>query len=208
MLNARCQTWHLTLVVGIFPQGDRCRLVKRVKFHLSVGRHSEGMTLVAQVGTAWVNAALSRATWFALGRGLALLLLLTHQSWAAVICFCEPKTHSQVECAQTSSDPDAAVVTDQAGMDHQNSRHCQAPVPPETDRHCGSRPSGAAICCHSAAQAEVQAIPCSASDPAPIATHLSTVRVAASEPSAPFYVSPHPPPRSRPLYLSFSSLLI
>jgi hypothetical protein len=122
----------------------------------------------------------------ALMRGIALLLLFTHQSWASVICNCVDESGSQHACCHTGRRPECAAEAPDANS-----------LPQETE-----------MCCHLSPQAEAQTFSITTPTFIPAENQLQGVGTLVATAFTPEYTGALPPSRSRPLYLTHSSLLI
>lgn len=141
-------------------------------------------------------------------RGIALLLLFTQQSWAVIICHCVPKNESQHACCLTARHSEHTAGMHYEDADTHTSGSCLDERSPASDDDLSGAPQGTGMCCQLAQQAEIQAISISLSNPLPAENSLSVLNVALLMASAPEYIGILQPPRSRPLYLTHSSLLI
>jgi hypothetical protein len=149
----------------------------------------------------------SRTIWRALGQGLVFLLLLTHQAWAGLACPCKHPSASSPQCHQAAAQPDTAAR--HQGRASQPSSHCSEAEAPAPDAEPDTAQEGAQLCCHSLSQAnEVQAVSVSPPNPVPVEHTLPSVSLSAPSIAAPERLSAPRPPRSRPLYLALSCLLI
>jgi hypothetical protein len=119
-------------------------------------------------------------------RGIALLLLFTHQSWASAICNCADESGSQHACCHTG-----------------RGQECDAEA-----SDTNSQPQEAEMCCHLSPQAEPQTFSITTPIFVPAESHLQGVGSLVALIFTPEYTGVLPSSRSRPLYLTHSSLLI
>ena len=127
-----------------------------------------------------------RASLWALMRGIALLLLFTHQSWASVICNCAEESESHHACCHAGRRPECA-----ADAPDTNS------LPQETER-----------CRHLSPQAEAQTFSITTPTFVPAENRLLAFGTPVATAFTPEYIGVLKQSRSRPLYLTHSSLLI
>jgi hypothetical protein len=127
-----------------------------------------------------------KASLWALMRGIALLLLFTHQSWAGVICNCADESGSPHACCHTGRRLECAAEA------------------PETN----SLPQETEMCCHLSPQAEAQTFSITTPIFILAENHLHGVGTLMATAFTPEYTGVLPSSRSRPLYLTHSSLLI
>jgi hypothetical protein len=127
-----------------------------------------------------------KASLWALMRGIALLLLFTQQSWAIVICDCADESVSHHAYCHTS-----------------RGHECDSEAPETT-----SQPQEAEMCCHLAPQAEAQTFFITTPIFTPAEDHFQGVGTLLATAFTPAYTGVLPSSRSRPLYLTHSSLLI
>jgi len=123
--------------------------------------------------------AFSKASLWALTRGIALLLLFTHQSWANAICNCADENGSQHACC------------------HAGQRLESAAEAPEMN----SLPREAEICCHLSPQAEAQTFSTTTPIFIPAENRLQGEGTPVAIAFTPEYTGVLPSSRSRPLYL-------
>ena len=128
----------------------------------------------------------SKASLWALMRGIALLLLFTHQSWAGIIC----------NCADESGSQDAYCHSDQR-------LECAAEA-----SEMNSPPQETKMCCHLSPQAEAQTFSTTTPTFVPAENRLLAFGTPVATAFTPEYSGVLQQSRSRPLYLTHSSLLI
>jgi hypothetical protein len=127
-----------------------------------------------------------KASLWALMRGIALLLLFTHQSWASVICNCADESGSQHACCHTSRRLECAAAKPGANR-----------LPQETE-----------MCRHLSLQAEARTFSITTPNAFPDENHIHEFGTLWATAFTPEYTGVLPSSRSRPLYLTHSSLLI
>jgi hypothetical protein len=132
----------------------------------------------------------SKASLWALLRGIALLLLFTNLSWgwalASVICNCADESGSQHACCYTDRRLECATEA----LDTNS-------LTQETE-----------MCLHLWPQAEAQTISITTPIFIPAENHFQGVGILVAMAFTPEYTGVLPSSRSRPLYLTLSSLLI
>jgi hypothetical protein len=154
----------------------------------------------AQIGTAFI-----RATSRALMRGIALLLLLTHSSWAGIICSCSHQDEFEHSCCYTAQHDDKTIEAGQEADTH--SSHCtieEMPAPAQLD----NQPQSVTVCCYPGQQASAQTIAISSTKELSVENTQLPIQIGAQAviASESIYIYPHR--HSRPLYLAFSCWLI
>jgi len=157
----------------------------------------------AQIGTALI-----RATMRALMRGVVLLLLFTHQSWASIICGCNHSDESDHACCHTAQHDNPAVEAHRQGSDVHSSSHCAGEEMPAPDTQFDNSPQSAMMCCHSSPQTDAQGVAVTSANPAPVENTPPLIHIGAQTIAAPVSINIHPQRHKRPLYLSFSCWLI
>ena len=155
----------------------------------------------------------------------AFLLLFTHQTWAGALCFCEPVGKVPHSGCHTMQSPVQSI--EEASHSGCHTAHVPgqttAPPPevatPQSTHHCSEAESPLAaaqsgqlhstmICCHLQPDAEAQAVPVTAQNQGLIVATLPFIHFGAQPDSAPLPDNFHHPHQKRPLYLSYSCLLI
>src|SRR5262245_5192275 len=119
-------------------------------------------------------------------RGIALLMLFTNQSWARVICNCADESGSHHACHHTGQ-----------------RLECAAEAP---DMNC--LPQETEMCCHLSPQAEAQTFSITTPVFVPAENRIQAIGTSVATASVPEYAGVLSSSRSRPLYLTHSSLLI
>ena len=169
-----------------------------------------------QVAKARFAPLTSRTTWRRLAQGVAILLLLTHQAWAGVVCICQhndglqqaaqmahvcsaARHHSDVRAEHTGEVADSSAAYSEEGA-------------PGTDDRCSGNQSctllqGAMVCCPDVPQAEQNAT-ISLQKPAPVISNRSLVSIKGQSVPVFIHYNFHQLYRTQPLYLSFSCFLI
>lgn len=168
-----------------------------------------------QAAKAGFSLDISQIDWRRLVQVIALLFLLTQQAWAGLLCHCQHEDEGQMShaCCLTAHHCASAEAAECAG----EPAHAESSCADETesadqilsaDNSCTApQPAMANCCCDAAPQTEPQAIT-SVRESVPVDSHQSFVSIEWQIASATMYYNPHPPNRTRPLYLSFRCFLI
>jgi hypothetical protein len=119
-------------------------------------------------------------------RGIALLMLFTNQSWTRVICNCADESVSHHACHHTGKRFECGAEAPEMNC-----------LPQETE-----------ICCRLSPQAEAQTFSITTPVFVSAENHLQAFGTFVATASAPEYTGVLPSSRTRPLYLTHSSLLI
>lgn len=153
---------------------------------------------------------------------LVLLLLFTHQTWANGLCLCEPEGKASHSSCHTTQSPDQPKVEAPHSGCHTahfsgqttlampeiatpQSRHHYSEVEPLV---ADAQANSTMICCHLQPDAEAQATPVTAQNQGMIVSTLPSIQFGTQSDSAPLPDNFHHPHQKRPLYLSYSCLLI
>lgn len=158
---------------------------------------------------------------------LVLLLLFTHQTWAGGLCLCESEGKASHVSCHTTQAPDQPKAEDSHSSCHtgqfpaQTAAELQEPVTPQSKHHCseaellvadaqpGKLANGMMTCCHLQPDAEAQATPVTVhNQQGLVLATLPFTHFGAQPDSAPLPDNFHHPHQKRPLYLSYSCLLI
>jgi hypothetical protein len=157
----------------------------------------------AQTGTAFIHAP-----WRALMRGFALLLLLTHQPWAGVICAFTYQDDSHAGCSAAQR-KDITAEARQEVSDSHTSSHCASEEAPVPVAEFDNSPQNALACCSGAPQADALAVAVSSPKPMPVENAPPPIHTGAQKNPTPALTGAiHPQRRQRPIYLSLSCWLI
>jgi hypothetical protein len=157
---------------------------------------------------------------------LLLLLLFTHQTWASGLCLCKPEgkaPHTGCHTTQSPDQPKAEAPLSGCHTAHlpgqitpgmpeaatpQSTHHCSEAESLVADAQPGKLAHSTMICCHLQPDTEAQAIPVTAQNQGLIVATLPFIYIGAQHNSAPLPDNFHHPHQKRPLYLSYSCLLI
>ena len=156
-----------------------------------------------------------------------LLLLFTNQTWAGGLCLCEPEgkaSHSGCHTTQSPAQPKTEAPLSGCHTAHlpgqttpampevatpQSTHHCSETESLVADAQLGKLANSTMICCHLQPDAEAQGIPITAhNQQGPILATLPIIHWGTQPNSAPLPDNFHHPHQKRPLYLSYSCLLI
>lgn len=155
-----------------------------------------------------------------------LLLLFTNQTWAGGLCLCEPEgkaSHSGCHTTQSPAQPKTEAPLSGCHTAHlpgqttpampevatpQSTHHCSEAEPLVADAQPGRLAHSTMICCHLQPDAEAQATPVTAQNQGLIVSTLPSIQFGTQSDSAPLPDNFHHPHQKRPLYLSYSCLLI
>ncbi len=146
-----------------------------------------------------------QAPWRALLRGILLSLLFTHQTWAGIICHCALGNAPQHACCQTAHHSQRTTGT---AADTHSAAPCPNESEPSSDDQQKTAPQGEGGCCYLSPQAEARTVEISLLNPAPVEEVPPDIDITGFEIAATEYIYVSKPRRSRPLYLTHSSLLI
>jgi hypothetical protein len=138
-------------------------------------------------------------------QGTLLLLLFTHQAWAGIIFHCAHESESQHVCCQTAHHSEHTAGTDAHTL---SSAPCSDESEPPSDGHRRIAPQGEEGCCYLSSQAEAQTVAISLLNPVPVEDVAPVFDVTGLKTSMIECVCVSKRRRSRPLYLTHSSLLI
>jgi len=127
-----------------------------------------------------------KASLWTLMRGIALLLLFTHQSWAGVICNCADESGPHHACRHTGQRLECGTEAPELNR-----------LPQETE-----------MCCDLSAQAEAQPFSITTPTFIPTENRLQAFGMPVATAFTPEYTGVLRLSRSRQLYLTHSSLLI
>ena len=183
--------------------------------------------MIKQVAQTGIIKAFRQRRWRKLVSVLVLLLLFTHQTWAGSLCFCEPEGKAPNSGCHTMLPPDQPRVESPHSGCHtahfpgqtttatpevatpQSTHHRSEAGPPAADAQPEKLANSTMICCHLQPDAEAQGIPITAhNQQGPILATLPIIHWGAQPNSAPLPDNFHHPHQKRPLYLSYSCLLI
>lgn len=157
----------------------------------------------AQIGTTFI-----RATSRALTRGIVLLLLLTHQSWAGVFCKCTHQDKSQHTCCSAARRNETAAQMRQEGLVAHAPPHCASEEATTPDSQFKNLLQSAMKCCSAAPQSDAQGVAVPLPNPPIVKNTLPLVFINGQTPTEPAFFNVHPQRHKRPIYLSLSCLLI
>ena len=147
------------------------------------------------------------ATVPALLRGMAVLLLFTHQAWADVVCCGANEIESQQSCHQSSEEHGSGLRTVAESGEHYTVALAEDTKP--SVKACFTDQSQAdPLCCQFSLLAEPQRPITSASDQTPLNAYLAFFAAEALVTSAQIIVQSSPAPRSRPIFLLASCFII
>jgi hypothetical protein len=157
----------------------------------------------AQTGTAFIHTP-----WRALMRGFVLLLLLTHQPWAGVICAFTYQDDSHAGCSAAQRN-DITTEARQGVPDAHTLSHCASDEGPIPDPQFDNLPQSGLACCSGAPQADAMEVTISSPKPTPVENNPLPVHTGAPKNLTPALTGAiHPQRRQRPIYLSLSCWLI
>jgi hypothetical protein len=169
------------------------------------------MWQVTKVGFASLT---SRVAWRKLAQGIAILFLFTHQAWAGIVCHCQHENGAQMShaCCRAEHHSGSAVNIEQVGETSHSPVSCSEAGAPGIESQSsinqfGALSQSAMICCHDALQAEQNAT-ISLKEPAPVIGTQPLVSPGSQAGTVFIHYNFHQLYRTRPLYLSFSCLLI
>lgn len=138
-----------------------------------------------------------------------VLLLFSNQTWADSLCLCEPDGKDlRSGCCHTMHFPVQASQAMQEDVAPQSKHHCSLAESPVADIQPGQLGHSTMICCHLQPDTKAQAIAVTAQIQGMIVATLPFIYFDAQSNSAPLPVNFHHPHQKRPLYLSYSCLLI
>lgn len=154
--------------------------------------------------------------WQVLMKTLVLLLVLNHQAWAGNTCHCNPQIGAQQAGCHAAQHSASMVSVQQEDLRGHSSHHCAEKEKPAISdqekvvngKHFDQLPQSVKTCCRASSQVEAEAVSVAPPSQTPLINVLPLTNVGAQTKltPAPFIIHPlHP---TRPLYLSFSSLLI
>lgn len=182
--------------------------------------------MIKQAAQTGIINVFRQRRWRKLVPVLVLLLLFTHQTWADGLCLCEPEgkvPHSGCHTMQPYDRPKAEAPHSGCHTAHVPGQTTATPpevATPQSTPHCSDAESSLAeaqpgqlthstmICCHLQPDAEAQAVPVTAQNQGLIVATLPFIHFGAQSNSAPLPDNFHHPHQKRPLYLSYSCLLI
>ena len=155
-----------------------------------------------------------------------LLLLFANQTWASGLCLCvpegkvahsschttqspnQPKAEAPLSDCHTAQFPDPTTAELQETATSQSTHHCSETESLVADVQPGKLADGAMTCCHLQPNAEAQATPITARNQGLIVAILPSVHFTARTDSVSLPENFHHPHHNRPIYLSYSCLLI
>jgi hypothetical protein len=182
--------------------------------------------LIKQVAQTGIIKAFRQRRWRKLMSVLVLLLLFTNQTWAGGLCFCEsegkapnsdchtmlpldkPKAEAPHSGCHTAHVPGQTTATPLEVATPPLTHHCSDAESSLADAQPGQLTHSTMICCHLQPDAEAQAVPVTAQNQVLIVAILPFIHFGARPNSAPLSHTFHHPHQKRPLYLSYSCLLI
>jgi hypothetical protein len=182
-----------------------------------LGGASKGKTaLIKQKTQAGFINGFSRNSWQALTKALVLLLVFSHQVWAGHICHCNSQTGAHHAGFHAAQHPTSMASVQREDLRIHSSHHCAEEEKPAiadkekavTGKHFDQLPQSVIACCQGSSQLEVAAVSVSPPSQTPLINVLPPTNVGAQTNLTPAPFTIHPLHPSRPLYLSFSCLLI
>lgn len=150
----------------------------------------------------------------AMARGFALLLFLTHPSWAGVICHCNYQQEFQHSGCHASQQTNLMTGQRQEDTNSYNSPHCASEEEAVSNVQLDNLSLSAMACCDVAPQADIPGVAVSSSSSTSVKNAPPPIHSGAQTTSAPAPINVHPerhkwPQRhKRPIYLSLSCWLI
>lgn len=182
--------------------------------------------MINQAAQTGIIRVFRQRRWRKLMPVLVLLLLFTNQTWAGGLCLCEPEgkaSHSGCHTTQSPDQPKAEAPLSGCHTAHlpgqttpampevatpQSTHRCSEAEPLVADAQPGRLAHSTMICCHLQPDAEAQTTPVMAQNQWLILAILPSVHFAAHPDSVLLPKNFHHPHQKRPLYLSYSCLLI
>ena len=139
---------------------------------------------------------------------MLVLLLFTNQTWADSLCFCEQDGEVSRSAWHTTHFPDQKARATPEDAASQSTHHCSEEESPIGNAQPGQLTHSTMICCQLQPDVEEQAIPVATQTYGPNVAALPFIYFGARSNSAPLPDNFHLPHQKRPLYLSYSRLLI
>lgn len=172
--------------------------------------------MIRQAPQARFINGFSRNAWQALMKTLVLLLVFSHQAWAGNICHCDPQIGAQHAGCHEEQRSTAMASVQQEDLMTYSSHHCaeeEKPVIADKEKavagkHFNQLPQSVITCCQASSQVEAEAVSAAPPSQAPLINVLPPTNVGAQTNLTPAPFTIHPLHPTRPLYLSFSCLLI
>ena len=137
-----------------------------------------------------------------------VLLLFSNQTWADCLCFCEQDVEVSRSGWNTTHFPDQNTRAMPEDAARQSTHHCSGAESPIAYAQSGQLTHSTMICCRLQPDVEAQAIPVTTPTHVPNVATLPFIYFGAQFKSAPLRDNFHHPHQKRPLYLSYSCLLI
>jgi hypothetical protein len=135
------------------------------------------------------------------GRALLLALLLTQPAWALRLCFCQPSSEPQHECCEVNQ---STTLATKSAVAH----HCAEAETPAEQNQFKDHPQTTARCCDLTTRFETVATIDTPQHQESVVTTTSYLPGAASTIEVVAHFDHQSPPQTRPLYLTYSCLLI
>lgn len=189
-------------------------------------KHLKEQNLIKQEVQTGIIKVFRQRQWRKTLPVFVLLLLFTHQTWAGGLCLCKPEGKVSHSGCHTMQLPDQAMDEappsgcHTAHFPEQSTQAMPEDATPQSTQHCSETQSLVAdaqpeklahstmICCRLQPNTEAQAIPVTAQNQGLIVATLPFNHFGAQSNSAPLPDNFHHPHQKRPLYLSYSCLLI
>lgn len=172
-----------------------------------------------QMAKAGFASLTRRVGWRRLAQGVVILFLLTHQAWAGAICHCQGENGSEQDLQMAHA---CCAAAHHADFHENQEQAAEIALTPATgsgerthatdgqhlDYGCNELESAAIECCQAESQLAVQGISIPSQNTESIVISPAFVSLGALTISIPIHQNAYLPHRTRPLYLSFSCLLI
>lgn len=161
-----------------------------------------------QTKTSWNLQAIKPSVWAVL-RGFVFFLLFTHQAWANIVCCGLVQFEHQLSCHRNvlKQIPNAEQTAETSHCHATATEKTTSPEVTRSDNRFTNLPEELPWCCQAAAVAEPQPPISSSNEPTSLNAALVAVPLTAAVIPAPAKML-SPPPKSRPIFLSVSCLLI